>query len=194
MIKVALFILLFSLIITDRNSYAQNTQLPAAAAEAAPANNLDNPTSDEMNAPTEVPVQAVVPPVLPPEMTDPLLEGFFEDSSYNPVDKRDPFLPYLNPAFKLAQVPQSSLEPLQKFALAELKLVGIIWDVGTPKALIADPSGKSHIILENTKMGNGMGYVAAIREGEIIVVEPQVSPDGRKSFQTKILKMTSAKE
>ena len=85
------------------------------------------------------------------------------------------------------------LEPLQKFALSQLKVVGIIWDVGKPKALIEDPAGKSHIVIENTKMGPDMGYVAAIREGEVIVVEPLISPEGRKSYQTKILKLSSIK-
>lgn len=131
--------------------------------------------------------------VTPPSgiSTDPLLEGFFEDISYSPSDRRDPFLPYINPELRLAMSPDIPLEPLQKFALGELKLIGIIWDVGRPKALIAEPTGKSHIIIENSKIGTERGYVAAIREGEVIVVEPLISPEGLKSFQTKILKLSN---
>lgn len=175
------------------NSYAQNTETPAEnnAVQA------ETPTPDMAPPVADLPIAPVAPavPVAPisPEMTDPLLEGFFEDVGYVPTDKRDPFLPYQSPTFKLAQAEQAPLEPLQKFALNELKLIGIIWDVGKPKALIEDPGGKSHIIIENTKMGNGMGYVAAIREGEIIVVEQLMNAEGKKSFLTKILKLSSIK-
>lgn len=164
----------------------------------SPADMMDIPAGlEELAEPPVVPGGAVTTstgqstPQLPPEMTDPLLEGFFEDVGYSPADKRDPFLPYLTPAQRLAQGPSAPLEPLQKFALSELKLVGIIWDVGTPKALIEDPTGKSHIIIENTKMGQERGYVAAIREGEVIVVEQLISQEGQKSFQTKVLKLSA---
>jgi type IV pilus assembly protein PilP len=170
------------------NCQAQNPPAPdAPPPQVAPA-------QTQVEPPPQIPegVEATAHPK-PPEMTDPLLEGFFEDIEYNPTDKRDPFLPYLSPAFRITKGAEVPLEPLQKFALSELKLIGIIWDVGTPKALIEDPSGKSHIIVENTKMGSGMGYVAAIREGEIIVVEQQISSEGKKSFETKILKLSSIK-
>jgi type IV pilus assembly protein PilP len=188
--KHALFIIAIFLLTLD--SYAQAPAVPPApvAAPAAPV----VPSAQEALPPdVSLPAEAVAVPPQPPEMTDPLLEGFFEDIQYNPTDRRDPFLPYMSPTFKMAQAPQIPLEPLQRFALSELKLIGIIWDVGMPKALIVDPTGKSHIIAENTKMGNGLGYVAAIREGEIIVVEQQSSPEGKKTFETKILKLSSIK-
>ena len=151
----------------------------------------DLPVTDPAVAPA-APTEATAPVApLPAEMTDPLLEGFFEDVGYTSTDKRDPFLPYMSEALRLSQGPSVPLEPLQRFALAELKLVGIIWDVGTPKALIEDPTGKSHIIIENTKMGQELGYVAAIREGEIIVVEQLINPEGKKTFQTKVLKLSA---
>lgn len=164
-----------------------NTPQPQVQQTQAPSDDFQIPSDAE---PAAQPTAPVANP-LPPEMMDPLLEGFFEDVGYNPTDRRDPFLPYLTPSQRLTQGPQVILEPLQKFALAQLKLVGIIWDVGTPKALIQDPTGTSHIIVENTKLGQEMGYVAAIREGEIIVVEQQISSEGKKSFQTKVIKLAN---
>lgn len=162
--------------------------MQVAPEEIDPSQEGQSPPAVDPNAPA-----AVQTAPLPPEMVDPFLEGFFEDIGYNPTDRRDPFLPYLSPTMKMAQAPDIPLEPLQKFALSQLKLVGIIWDVGKPKALIEDPGGRSHIILENTKLGQEMGYVAAIREGEIIVVEQLMNAEGRKTFQTKVLKLSSAK-
>ena len=141
-------------------------------------------------ATTQAQTQAPAP--TNPELNDPLLEGFFEDLQYSPADKRDPYLPYfVTLKQKLAQnIPSAPLEPLQAYALSELKIVGIIWDVGRPKALVLDPSGKSHIVVENTKLGKDYGYVAAIREGEIIVVEPIQDAEGKKGYQTKVLKLS----
>lgn len=120
-----------------------------------------------------------------------ILDGFFEDVSYSPQDKRDPFYPFmtLNKVKVISQKNDVPLEPLQRFTLEELKIIGIIWDVGKPKALVQDPQGKSYIVVENTKMGKEMGYIAAIREGEVIVVEEYADQQGNKSFQTKILKL-----
>lgn len=125
------------------------------------------------------------------KMGDPLLEGFFEDLQYDPADKRDPFLPYFATAkTRLTMEQTGPQEPLQKFALGELKVIGIIWDVGRPKALVSDPGGKSYIITENSKVGKEFGYVAAIREGEVIVVEPIMDAEGKRGYQTKVLKLT----
>jgi len=133
--------------------------------------NPTEPALDDMQvAPEEIDpgVQALEQaPTVPTVAVDPYLDGFFEDIGYNPTDRRDPFLPYMSPAIRMSQVKDAPLEPLQKFALSELKLVGIIWDVGRPKALLEDPRGKSHIILENTKLGQEMGYVAAIRAAQL---------------------------
>ncbi len=183
--KFALLGIIFTgLLAVGLKSLGQNPQEPIAPSSLEDMQEIPDQTVAPTNA---------LAPSLSPQMTDPFLEDFFEDIGYTPTDRRDPFLPYLSPTVKLTQAPSIPLEPLQKFALTQLKLVGIIWDVGRPKALVEDPSGRSHIIIENTKLGQEMGYVAAIREGEIIVVEQLVNAEGRKSFQTKILKLSSVK-
>lgn len=126
-----------------------------------------------------------------PQGFDPALEGFFENFEYDPHDQRDPFLPFLVlQRIKIVNEREAEvLEPLQAFALSELQVVGIIWDVGKPKALVVDPKGKSYIIEENAKIGKDFGYVAAIREGEVIIIEEQLDGNANKSFVTKILKI-----
>lgn len=114
------------------------------------------------------------------------LEGFFEEYEYDPTDKRDPFLAY----HEAPDAPQNIvLEPLQKFSLSSLQLVGIIWHVKQPKALFVDSEKRSHVVFENSKIGNNNGYVAAIREGEVVIVESRRDTDGRIQYETQVLKL-----
>jgi len=108
---------------------------------------------------------------------------------YDPTGKRDPFKPYKNfrPTVDVnTQKVIAVLEPLQKFEIEKLNIVGILWDVKTPRALLRDPDGAVHTVIRNTKIGRNEGVVAAIREGEIVVIET-VYIDGNAKKETKIL-------
>jgi type IV pilus assembly protein PilP len=83
--------------------------------------------------------------------------------------------------------------PLQKYALAELQLIGIIWDVSRPRAMLKDPQGKVHILGPNAKIGNQNGYIAAIREGELVVVETS-EDDGKLRSDVRIVKLSQGKD
>ncbi len=86
-------------------------------------------------------------------------------------------------------LPGKSVGPLmylQRFELDQLELVGIIWDVSRPKAMIKDPNGTLHVVEANSKVGRNNGYVAVIREGEIVVVEP-IEDEGKTSYTTRVV-------
>ncbi len=105
---------------------------------------------------------------------------------YDPKNKRDPFQPYYG---QLELLPGKSVGPLmylQRFELDQLELVGIIWDVSRPKAMIKDPNGTLHVVEANSKVGRNNGYVAVIREGEIVVVEP-IEDEGKTSYTTRVV-------
>lgn len=147
--------------------------------------------------PPVLPVTPASPSSVPPsanrmEVSRPadLLSGVIEDYTYVPTGKRDPFLPYeaANQGYGAALGP---VFPLQKFDLDQLKIVGIIWDVRHPKAMIVDPTGKGYVVKVNEKIGRNNGYVARIREGEIVVVESFTNNDGKVSYQTKLIKLSS---
>lgn len=117
-----------------------------------------------------------------------LLEGIIEVFDYDPVGKRDPFAPFQVKKSVVSQTPQGPILPLQRFELDELKVVGIIWDVPNPKAIIQTKDGKIYYIGLNDKLGKYNGYVAAIREGEIVVIEA-AEIDDRLIYQSRILKL-----
>jgi len=121
--------------------------------------------------------------------TPDLLQGIIEDYTYISEGKRDPFLP-------LSGINDSGttigpMFPLQRFDLDQLKLVGIIWDVKNPKAMIMDPNGKSYVVKANERIGRTSGYVARIREGELVIVESFTGNDGKVTYQTRLVKLVT---
>jgi type IV pilus assembly protein PilP len=115
-----------------------------------------------------------------------LLVGIIEDYNYNPAGKRDPFTPFERSNNSTTMGP---IWPLQKYDLEQLKLVGVIWEVKTPKAMILDPSGHGYVVTVNERIGRNNGYIARIREGEIVVVENILGSDGKASYVTKLMKL-----
>jgi len=94
---------------------------------------------------------------------------------YDPTGKADPFKPFILEAKRSKEIMEKSLQPLQRYELSQLKLVGIIWNIDNPRALIEDAAGKGYIVTRGTFIGKNGGRVADILPGEIIVIEE--SPD-----------------
>lgn len=119
-----------------------------------------------------------------------------EGYTYDPTGRRDPFKPYGQSQQVQVVLPQREespdkppmpTDPLQMFDISQFRLVGIIWQVKNPKAVVRDPIGKMHLIYRETKIGRNSGFVASIREGEVIVVEPTVAENGLPSAITRTM-------
>jgi type IV pilus assembly protein PilP len=116
-----------------------------------------------------------------------------DDYVYDPTGRRDPFKPYrvLIPSLEKGNKPTTdldSLEPLQRWDVDRLQVVGILWDVNKPRAMLKDPDGFVYTVFKNTKVGRNNGYVASIREGEVIVIQT-VEDEGTSSKETKVLQL-----
>ncbi|MFZ3228727.1 MAG: pilus assembly protein PilP [Pseudobdellovibrio sp.] len=103
------------------------------------------------------------------------------------LGRRDPFsLPiYIINKLKMLSAPpppvanriDDTIEPLRRWALVSYNLIGVIWDVKNPKALVRDQQGHVHLIKIKDRIGYDNGIVTDIREGSITVIEdktPQV--------------------
>ena len=121
-------------------------------------------------------------------VTTGIFAGFLDPFDYDARGRRDPF------AQPVADVPMAPgathgpLLPLQSFEVAQLRVVGILWNVRSPKAMIKDPDGKLHIVGTNTKVGPRNGYIAVIREGELVVVET-IEQEGRLVSTAQVVKI-----
>jgi Tfp pilus assembly protein PilP len=99
------------------------------------------------------------------------------DYRYSVQGRRDPLEPLLKelPPDVLRpkpRLPERPLGPLERFDVAALKLVGIVWGELGRKALIKAPDGKSYFATLDTYMGKYSGRVVAI-ENEYLVIEEQ---------------------
>lgn len=174
---------------------AQPAASPAAAKSAAPG----KPTQPA--APSVAPAaggahQVPPPPAAAEEM--PLGDSVTapqattgtmprDEYIYDPTGKRDPFKPFrvVRPTGK-SEKSEIPLEPLQRWEVDRLQIVGILWDVKTPRAMVKDPDGAVYTVVKNSKIGRNEGFVAAIREGEIVVVETKYD-DGKATKETRVM-------
>lgn len=116
------------------------------------------------------------------------LEGFLEPFIYDIVNRRDPFQGYAEFVPSDENGPSRPLSPAQRFDLEQLQLIGIMWDIKDPKAMFVDPEKEVLVLGRDESIGNRNGYIAAIREGEVVVVEA-VRKRGDIIYRTRVLRM-----
>lgn len=121
------------------------------------------------------------------------LESFLEPYIYDPKGRRDPFLPFVETKPLEEGELAGPLLPLQQFDLEDLKLVGIIWNVNDPKAMFIDPRRQVHVVRRDERIGRKNGYIAVIREGEVVVVEA-INVNGDLMYSTRVLKIAAGKD
>lgn len=102
--------------------------------------------------------------------------------TYDVTGKRDPFHPYdfggevdnapKEPVVKGPTDEEIRSNPLLAYDVKQFQVIGIMWEVKEPKALLRDPSGKVHMLRKNVRIGRNKGFVSEIREGEVVVTEP----------------------
>lgn len=99
------------------------------------------------------------------------VQSYLEPFIYDPKGRRDPFGPYVEDQVSQEDGFQGPLLPLQRFDVSELKLIGIMWNVKDPKAMFVDPNSQIHVVGKDERVGRNNGYIAVIREGEVVIVE-----------------------
>lgn len=116
--------------------------------------------------------------------------AFLEPYIYDTREgRRNPFRPFsmLDPSAYSAVV-MGPTTPLERFELDELKLTGILWDVKNPRAMFIDPNKEVHVVSKDDRIGRRRGYVAVIREGEVVVVE-LTTFSGEPVYSTRVLRI-----
>lgn len=100
--------------------------------------------------------------------------------TYNPVDKPDPFKPFIQITPTKEYSRGVPLTPLQKYEISQLKLVAII---STPEgniALVEDSAGKGYFLKKGTVIGKNDGKVKKILKDKVIIEEVYEDIFGQK--------------
>ncbi len=91
---------------------------------------------------------------------------------YDPEGKSDPFKPFIEiVAGKKEVVEAVPLPPLQRFAVGEFRLTGIVWTAGKKIAIVKTPEGKRYTLRRGTPLGVNGGRVVKILPDSVVVVE-----------------------
>ena len=107
-------------------------------------------------------------------------EGGSETSyEYVALDRRDPFRSIL---FEMTQAAEETPRaPLEQFELAQISLLAVVWDAVNPRALIADPGGRSFVIARGSRLGKNEGRVVDIGDNVVMVRETYVNYAGEQT-------------
>lgn len=182
----------------------KNSEFPAEFMQEVEKTQLPSvpPPNGEQQQPAATVPEPVPPPPSVPETqnqvpvgdgataTNPAMELTQSDEYvYDPTGKRDPFKIFKpSNGYRPAAKPIESLEPLQRWELERLQVVGILWDVRTPRAMIKDPNGSVYTVMKNSKVGRNEGFIAAIREGEVVVIET-IYGEGQPTKETRVMEL-----
>jgi type IV pilus assembly protein PilP len=110
------------------------------------------------------------------------------DYAYDPTGKRDPFRPLFLLRRPAAQSQEPST-PLQRYEIGQLRLVGVVFDLAPPRAMVEDSSGLGFIVTPGTAIGPNGGVVTAIRPRQVVVEEWQTDVIGEKHKKEFVLEL-----
>jgi Tfp pilus assembly protein PilP len=113
-------------------------------------------------------------------------------ANFSTLGKRDPFRPFtLNT--RTNSRPRENLSPLERYDLGQLRLVGVVWHVKEPNAMVEDSVGLGYIVKVGTLIGANDGKVKAIKPNEIIIEETYVDLFGAKKKREVNIKLSVEK-
>lgn len=107
---------------------------------------------------------------------------------YSAAGKRDPFRP-LGLKTRVSRRQRENLSPLERYDLGQLKLVGIVWNIKEPRAMIEDAAGLGYIIKIGTPIGANEGKVAEIKPTEVLIKESYIDFYGARKSREVSMKL-----
>ena len=93
------------------------------------------------------------------------------DVPYDGAGRRDPFRP---PRVGMTPHTGEQRTPLQRYEIAQLRLVAVIYDTKDPRAVVEDDQGLGYIMHVGTPIGPNGGQVRSIERGRVLITEDSV--------------------
>lgn len=109
-----------------------------------------------------------------------------------PAIRRDPFRPFtLNLRTNVRR--RDNLSPLERYEIGQLKLVGIIWSIQNPTALVEDTSGLGYTVRVGTPIGVNEGKVKKIAPDRVLIEEEYIDLYGAKKMREVSMRLAAEK-
>lgn len=112
---------------------------------------------------------------------------------YSPAGKRDPFRSLALKAKAAGSRPRENLSPLERFDWGQLNLVGIVWNIKEPMAMVEvmepDKVIRGYTLKVGTPIGPNEGKVKAIKPGEVVIEEFYVDSFGARKPRERSMKL-----
>ena len=145
----------------------------------------------------KAPAPAPVPAPAPSPAESKAGLAWLEKYNYDPKGKPDPFRPLIVEKTEAAAPKgrpsaQAALEagtPLERMDLGQLRLVALIWNILTPKAMVEDDTGKGYILSVGTLIGKNRGNVTQINSSGVLVTERFEDSTGKFKSRQVTLKL-----
>ncbi|MCW5890670.1 MAG: pilus assembly protein PilP [bacterium] len=109
-----------------------------------------------------------------------------DDPPYDATGRRDPFRPP-----RATAIAGTTVTPLQRYEIGQLRLVAVIYDTNAPRAVVEDDAGLGYIIRVGTPIGPNGGQVRAIERGRVLVREESEDFYGEAQTAEVVLELTS---
>jgi type IV pilus assembly protein PilP len=112
--------------------------------------------------------------------------------SYNPVGKRDPFMPIIVKDDR--KTPSGDRPPLERFNISEFKLTGVVWGGFGYSAMLEGPEGKGYFVHVGTVIGQNKGVVKKIMKDAMIVEEKFKTISGETDRKEIVIELRKKQE
>ncbi len=114
---------------------------------------------------------------------------YSKEEFYSPIDKRDPFKPFIKQVDPVLTELDPKFDPLappiKRYKLDQFQLVGVFWLENVPQAMLTDPEKNTYMLGIGDEVGNREGKIVEIRENGISVEEKIFfeNPEGLRSVK-----------
>jgi Tfp pilus assembly protein PilP len=170
----------------EKNLPSQKTKAAVDAWNQAPAaigqklDALKDTIRDKLGSKGASPAPDSVDPLALPEKSEKT-----DAPHYSSSGKRDPFQAPMKAQAK--RRPRENLSPLERYEIGQLNLVGVVWDVKDPRAMVEDAAGLGYIVRVGTPIGTNDGKIKEIKPAEVVIEENYIDFYGaRKNRQVSM--------
>ena len=111
-----------------------------------------------------------------------------DDAVYDATGRRDPFRP---PRATQQTAAGEARTPLQRYDLGQLRLVAVIYDAQSPRAVVEDDAGLGYIVRVGTPIGANGGAVKAIEKGKMRVEEESIDFYGDRQTSEVVMELAA---